>query len=193
MTVPLALVAALQSPSPAVLWGLRGDLLALGVDPDHRAITILGAFHAFLDKLGTSSTSRDLSELASRMDVAALGGIVGGDIGNAEDPGELARRALTAVFSEGLAILATRQHVKAWRGELEAVFREAAWFLYLELWRWAGRRRPELEPGARRQLLDRLFAKVEGESSNGSERAIVFGRLFQLLLVDALADATARP
>jgi len=189
MTVPLALVAALQAPSPAVLWGLRGDLLAHGVDPDHRAMAILGAFHAFLDRLETASASRDLSELASRMDIAALGGVVGNDLREAEEPAELASRALTAVLSEGLAVLATRQHVKAWRGELGAVFRDTAWFLYGELWRWARRRRPELAADERRQLLDRLFAAVAGETVGNADRAIVYGRLFQLLLVDALADA----
>jgi len=104
MTVPLALVAALQAPSPALLWGLRGDLLAQGIDPDHRAMAILSAFYTFLDRLETASASRDLSELASRMDIAALGGVVGNDLREAEEPAELARRALTAVLSEGLAV-----------------------------------------------------------------------------------------
>lgn len=193
MTVPLTLLAALQSPSPAALWGLRGDLLAHGVEGDHRAMTILGAFHAFLAALETSTKSRDLSELASRMDIAALGGVVGSDLREADDAGELARRALTAVLAEGLAVLATRQHVKAWRGELEGVFRSAAWFLYGELWRWAVRRRPEMDAAMRRRLLDRLFAAIGDEATGNAERAIVYGRLFQLLLVDALVDATATP
>jgi len=191
MPVPLALLEALQSPSPDALWRLRGDLLARGVDPDHRAVAILGGFRTFLDALATSIASRDLSELASRMDIASLGGVVGGDLPDAAEGGELARRLLTAVLAEGLAVLATRQHVKAWRGELEAVFRDAAWLLYGELWRWAERRRPELDPGERRRLLDGLFAAVRGAAIGDPERAVVFGRLFQLLLVDALADATA--
>ena len=41
-----------------------------------------------------------------------------------------------------------------------AVYREAAWYLYGELWRWAESKKPDLAPAARRRLLDRLLGPV---------------------------------
>ena len=32
------------------------------------------------------------------------------------------------------------EKVKAWRGELDSVHREAAWFLYARIWNWAADR-----------------------------------------------------
>jgi len=185
--IPVSLLAVLHAPTPAALWTLRGDLLADGIAPDHRVLPLLARFHGFLDRLATGSTSRSYSDLASRMDISALGSVIAQELSEADDATAMARRLLSGVLSEGLAVLATRQHVKAWAGEIEAVYREAAWDLYGMLWDFACRRRPELAPEKRRALLDELLAPVRDARLGGAEKAIVIGRLFQLLLVDALA------
>jgi hypothetical protein len=94
---------------------------------------------------------------------------------------------LSATITEGLAVMATRQHVKAWRGELDSVHREAAWFLYDELWRWAARRKPDLDPVERRRLLDQLLAPVRDDEPSRQKQLIVCS-LFALLVVDSLAE-----
>ena len=122
------------------------------------------------------------------MDVGSFGGMVAADLIEAEDSAELARRLLAGALTEGLAVLATRQHVKAWRGELASVFRDAAWTLYDELWRWAADRKPELAPAERSRLIDQLLAPVHDERIEPSQNALLVCSLFALLIVEAVAD-----
>jgi hypothetical protein len=150
---------------------------------------VLAEYRCFLDRISTGAASRDHSERASMMDIAALGGVVSSELAECSDPAERARRLLAGVFTEGLAVLATRQHVRAWRGELASVYRETAWYLYEELWRWAEGRKPDLDAGERRRLLDRLMAPVFEDGVDAATRNALLIALFQLLLVDALADA----
>lgn len=188
MEMPPALTRLIRDPSPAAVWELRGELLERGLDPAHGAFPLLAELHRFLDRLETGAASRDHSERASLMDIGSFGGVVASELAEAEDAAALARRLLAGAITEGLAVLATRQHVKAWRGELAAVYRETAWVLYGELWSWAARRKPDLEPGERRRLIDRLLAPVRSEGGEGDgAKTVLLCALFLLLLVDALA------
>ncbi len=191
MQLPSSLAALLRQPSPAAVWALRGDLLAAGLEPEHRAFALLGELHRFLDRLATGAASRDHSERASLLDIGSLGGVVASDLAEAEDAAALARRLLAGALTEGLAVLATRQHVRAWRGELAAVFRDAAWFLSGELWRWAAARKPELDPAERRRLIEQLLAPArdDGGAVGEAAKAVLVSSLFLLLLVDELAGA----
>lgn len=180
----------LRAPTAAGAWQLRGDLLSRGLEPDHAAFRLLAGFHRFIDRIETGAASRDHSERASIMDIGSFGGVVAAELAEAEDASELARRLLTGAITEGLAVAATRQHVKAWRGELTSVYRETAWFLYEELWAWAAWRKPELGGFERRHLIDLLLAPALDESSTADDRGrtVLLCSLFLLLLVDALAD-----
>lgn len=191
MELPESLAGLLRAPTAAGVWDLRGDLLASGLDPDHAGFRLLAELHRFLDRLETGASSRDHSERASMMDIGSFGGVVVADLAEAEDAAELARRLLAGAMTEGLAVLATRQHVKAWQGELASVYRETAWFLYDELWSWAARRKPELDAGERRRLIDLLLGSAHAESATTDDRArmVLLCSLFLLLLVDALADS----
>ena len=189
MHLPKSVDAVLREPSPTTVWELRGELLALGVDPAAKPFELLTEFHRFLDRISTGIASRDHSERASMMEVAALGGVVASDLAEAADPADRAGRLLAGVITEGLAVLATRQHVSAWRGELASVFREAAWYLYGELWRWTSQRKSELDPAERRGLLDQLMAPIGDETFNAAQKTAILCALFQLLLVDALSEA----
>jgi hypothetical protein len=117
MPLPPSLVIILREPSAAAVWELRAELLASGLSPGARIFELLAEFHRFLDHLETGAASRDHSERASLMDIGSFGAVVAADLLEAEESPDLARRLLAGALTEGLAVLATRQHVKAWRGE----------------------------------------------------------------------------
>ena len=184
-----ALAKVLTSPTAEDLRRLRADMLEAGVRAESRVWSVVSEYHGFLDEVATSSSSRDYSQLASLMDVSAISGVLVENILETADAGEMGNRILTGLLTEGLMVLATRQHVKAWEGELTAVYRSAAWYLYGELWSWAEEQKPELDAGERRRLLDRLMEPVHDPKTRGLVKAVLLGRLFQLLLVSHLAEA----
>ena len=182
MSIREPLERVLAAPTAADLRRLRSEMLASAYPRESRTWCVVEEFHRYLDQLGTSTTSREYSELASKLDIGAVGGVVLEQLIEHEGPEDLALRFLTGVLSEGLMVAATRQHVKAWEGELSAVHRGAAWFLYGEMWRWTERRNPKLSGAERRVLLDRLFEPVHASEVSGFARAVLLGLLFQLLL-----------
>jgi len=182
-----SLALMLAAPSAETLWRLRGDLLAAANPPDSRLLPLLAAFHDYLDRLATGMSSRDYSHLASKLDISAISGVILERLGEAADSSALALELLSGAVSEGLMVAATRQHVRAWEGELAAVHRSAAWVLYDELWRWTTDRRPEIDPSERRELLDSLLAPVLAPDTAGLVKAVVICRLFQLLVATEIA------
>lgn len=182
----------LRRPSAADLWRLRAELLVAGLPADSRAWAVIDEFRGFLDRLATSTSSREYSHLASKLDISAVGGVVLEQLLEIKDAQELALRLITGLVSEGLMVLATRQHVKAWEGELDAVYADAAWFLYGELWHWAERSKPDLAAGERRRLLDALLAPVRASETPGFQKAVIVGLLFQVLLASHVTSDAAR-
>jgi hypothetical protein len=134
-------------------------------------------------------SSRDFSNLASKLDIAAVSGVILDRLAEASNPPALALDLFSGAISEGLMVLATRQHVRAWEGELSTVHRSAAWILYDELWRWTGERSPGIAPPQRRALLDELMAPILAPDSPGLLKAALICRLFQLLIA---TEAVAR-
>jgi hypothetical protein len=191
VTLRQAAASVLTSPTPAGLWDLRSRLLESGVAVDDPVWSVVGEFHRFLDELGTRSSSREYSQLASNLDISAVGGVVLEQLLEPEDPAETSMRLLTAVLSEGLMVLATRQHVKAGEGELSAVYRGAAWYLYGELWHWAQRLKPDLSPAERRRLLDGLLTPALSDETDGGTKAVLLGLLFQVLVLHHLSPHLA--
>lgn len=177
-----SLALVLAAPSAETVWRLRGDLLESDRPPDPRLLSLLAAFHDYLDRLATGMSSRDFSNLASKLDIAAVSGVILDRLAEASDASTLALDLFSGAVSEGLMVLATRQHVRAWEGELAAVHRSAAWLLYDELWRWTGERNPAVPPARRRALLDELMAPVLAADSPGLVKAVLICRLFQLLI-----------
>ena len=185
----LALVAS--APSPAGLWGLRGDLLGEGVPPESPVVRVIGSFHDYLDRISTGISSRDYSHLASKLDISAISGVILERLAEAEDSEDMAMGILSGALTEGLMVLATRQHVRAWEGELESVHRSAAWTLYDELWRWSSERNPELSPDQRRPLIDALLEPATSHETSGLVKAVVIGRLFQIMVISRLPQDVA--
>lgn len=175
-------------PSEGDLWRLRSELLEAGVPSQARVWTVLDEYHRFLGQIESATTSREYSDLASKLDIGSLSGIVLERLLDPQTARHLGVSLLTGVVSEGLMVLATRQHVKAWEEGLAALYRSAAWFLYAELWHWAEEQKPDLPARERRVLLERLFEPVHSSETAGFDKAVLLGRLFQLLLVSRLSS-----
>lgn len=191
MAVRDALKNVLTAPQLEGLWSLRAELLEAGVPDEARVWPVVDQFQGFLSDLATSSTSREYSELASKLDISAVGGVVLENVIEREGAEELGLRLLAGLLSEGLMIAATRQHVKAWGTELDAVYRRAAWYLYGELWRWARELKPDLPASERRRILDRLLAPIHSAETSGLSKATLTGLLFQVLLLSYLSSEVA--
>ena len=191
MPVTESLALVLTAPSAEAVWRLRGDLLASGMPPDGRLPALLGAFHDYLDRLATGMSSRDYSQLASKLDISAISGVILERLPEVSDSPKLGLNLMAGAVSEGLMALATRQHVKAWEGELAAVHRSAAWVLFDELWLWTEGRNPEVEAPQRRELLDRLLAPALDATQPGLLRAALICRLFQILIAAELGASTS--
>jgi len=191
MPVTESLALVLTAPSAEAVWRLRGDLLASGMPPDGRLPALLGAFHDYLDRLATGMSSRDYSQLASKLDISAISGVILERLAEVSDSPKLGLNLVAGAVSEGLMALATRQHVKAWEGELAAVHRSAAWVLFDELWLWTEGRNPEVEAPQRRELLDRLLAPALDPNQPGLLRAALICRLFQILIAAELGASTS--
>jgi hypothetical protein len=187
-----ALSRTLSYPTTQNLWQLRAELLESGVPPGGRVWAILGEYQRFLEQVRTSTESRQYSELASQLDIASISGIVVERFLEPQGARELALSVISGILSEGLMAIATRQHVKAWKAGLASVCAGSAWFLYEEMWHWARRKKPELNAGERRRLLDLLFAPVCSANPGDVSTFHLIGSLFQLLLISEVADETAR-
>jgi hypothetical protein len=158
-------------------------LLEDGAPPDSEAIGVIGDFFGFLDRFATSTSSRDLNHLASKLDIAAIGGVVLEQLFEKPESHDLAMRVLTGGISEGLMVLASRQYVRAQEGELASLFRQTAWSLFERLWRWTSVTNPDLEAGQRRQLIDRLIDPLRDADFPAGAKAVLAGRIYQVLLL----------
>jgi hypothetical protein len=192
--VPLATYMSLfGEPSPSGLWQLRGELLRLGVTPDASVWPILDEYYGFLNELVASATAREYSHFASLLDIGAVGAVALQNLLTAEKGDLLWQRVLAGGLSEGLMVLAARQYVKAWEGELSSLFHGAAWNLFWHLWHLSLELRPELNPPARRAHLDELLSPLRDEETGGTVKAALITRLYQLLLLIHLREpASAR-
>ncbi len=182
----------LSYPTTESLWQLRAELLEAGVPPGGRVWAILGEYQHFLDRVRTSTESRQYSELASELDIASISGIVVERFLEPQGARELALSVISGILSEGLMALATRQHVKAWKAGLASLCAGSAWFLYEEMWHWAQRKKPELNTAERRRLLDLLFTPVCSANRNDVGTFVLIGSLFQVLLVSEVTEEIAR-
>lgn len=183
-----SLSAVLGAPTPQALWRLRADLLELRHPADSQVWSLLTEFHNYLERLTTTTSSRDFSHLASKLDISAISGVILERVAEKGEAPDRALRLLSGLLSEGLMALATRQHVRAWSAEQAAVYRSAAWRLYEWLWRWTERRTPALAPVRRRLLIDSLMSPINSDTTSGAEKAALVGCLFQILLLWTLAE-----
>lgn len=183
----------LTKPTPADLLALQTTLLAAEddhparADATRRALDVTREFHAYLNELEAKSSAREYSELASLLDIGAVGGVA---LENLAEAGEaLLKRVLLGGLSEALMVLASRQYVRAWSREMHPIHMRALWFLREELWRLSVAGRPDMSAQERATLVDSLLAPALDERTDDGGQVALLGRLFQVLLVIHLSQA----
>jgi len=178
-----ALQVVLQRPTSATLLELQGALLASGAGGPaaERTLEITGQFHAYLCELESKIAARDYSELASRLDIGAVGMVAVENLVANKDE-KLWQRLLAGGLGEGLMVAASRQYVKAWQVEAGLVHRNAAWFLARALWEVSHEMQPEMPDGQRWQMVQSLLAPAHDAGVPEQSKALLVGRVFQLLL-----------
>lgn len=177
-----ALVEVLRRPTPAALVSLQEALLATapaGADRSESLATA-AAFHDYLLDLQGKLSARQFSEVASWLDVAAMGLIAFENVlsGQATD----LRSLLTSLLAEGAMVAASRQHVKAWEAEALLPHDRAAWFLREAYWQLSERTQPDL-PADERVARLRSLLRPASATAVSSERIVLLGQLFQMLLL----------
>jgi hypothetical protein len=181
-----ALVLLAAMPTPASLRRLQAALLVAGVPAEEPIWPLLDDYYNFLATLAARVTSREFSHFASLLDIGAVGGVTLQNLLLGHDEGKMWQRLLAGGLSEGLMVLASRQYVRAWEGEMAAVYAMAAWRLFRELWQVSAAMRPELDATERRRLVDEMIAPLLAGELDGGRRAALAIRLYQLLLLARL-------
>jgi hypothetical protein len=193
MTAAAELILLAAIPRPDSLRQLQTGLLAAGVGREDPVWPLLDGYYDFLTTLAVRATSREFSHFASLLDIGAVGGVALQNILLAPGEGHGWQRILAGGLSEGLMVLAARQYVRAWEGEMSAVFAAASWHLYRELWQVSAAFQPEMPAAERKRLLDELLAPLLAEGEGGTQRACWATRLYQLLLLLRLRDTFPQP
>ena len=182
-----AIQPVLTQPTPADLVTLQGALLASGLRGEafEGALEIAGHFHTYLCDLQSKITAREYSELASRLDIGAVGAVALESIITAEKE-DLWQGLLLGAVGEGLMVAASRQYVKAWEVEAAQVHTCAAWHLTEALWCTSGEMQPDLSPEKRWEAIQSLLAPAYDDEVAGETKALLLGRVFQILLLTHL-------
>jgi hypothetical protein len=183
-----ALREVLTEPQLEDLVDLQGALLALDRrEPAvSRALEITGRFYHYLGELQGKISAREYSELASRLDIGAVGAVALENL-LAGERAEFWRQFLLGAVSEGLMVAASRQYIKAWQVETTLVHADVAWFLAEVLWTTSIEMQPDLAAEQRWQAIRALLAPANDPEVPGADKALLLGRIFQLLLIAHLA------
>jgi hypothetical protein len=183
-----AIGSILSQPAPGTLVVLQGTLLSSGQQGEgvDRALEVAGHFYAYLSELQSKISSRNYSELASRLDIGAVGVVALENILAARQDDFWQRLALGAM-AEGLMVVASRQYIKGWDVETSLAHSHAAWYLAEALWKASTEMQPGLEPGRRWQAIQALLAPAHDPEVPAPDKAVLLGRIFQILLITYLA------
>ena len=126
MNIQESLTAVLTHPSTDTLWRLRGDLLQAGWPAESPVWEILEAFYHFLSELSAGTSAHQYSQIASMLDIGAVGGVALENLLQSDSSTDLWQRLLAGSISEGLMVLASRQYIKAFQVEMTTVYQSAA-------------------------------------------------------------------
>jgi hypothetical protein len=184
-----AVQSLLSQPAPEKLLALQGALLAQdqGDGAVEFALEIAGHFYAYLSELKSKMSARDYSELASHLDIGAVGVVALENVlAGAGD--KLWQRLLLGAVAEGLMVAASRQYIKGWETETGLVHSQAVWYLTEVLWRTSVREQPHLPAEQRWQSIQSLLAPASEPDVPAPDKAILLGRVFQILLLTHLAQ-----
>lgn len=179
----------LVQPTPEALVALQGALLVSGQESaalDH-ALEIAGRFHSYLCELRSKITARDYSELASRLDIGAVGTVALENM-VAGERAKFWQRLLLGGLGEGLMVAASRQYIKAWEAETGLIHTCTAWYLTESLWRASSEMQADQPPEERWQAIQTLLAPAYAPDVPAPDKATLLGRVFQMLLLTYLAQ-----
>lgn len=189
----------MANPAPAELLALQSALLAVEETSSSEEIRelasstleVLGDFYGYLVELAAKLDAHEFAELASKLDIGAVGGVA---LGNILDSGEkLMQHLLIGGLSESLMVMASRQYVRAYNRERDAMHELTAWKMRAHWWRFSTRQRPDLAASQRSALINRLLEPIFDPEVAGDGKPILLGRLFQVLLLGYISLILARP
>lgn len=184
----------LTEPTPAALVSLQGALLVSGhgEKPAESALEIAGQFHTYLSELKAKLSARDFSELASLLDIGAVGIVaLEGLISSKSE--DFWQSLILGSVAEGLMVAASRQYIKAWETETGTLHDLAAWNLADALWRASCTLQPDLSSGRRWQSIEALLAPAHDPEVSDPAKAVLLGRIYQMVLLTHLAQLLPDP
>ena len=179
----------MANPAPTDLLALQSALLAVEEtspseeirDLSSSTLEVLGDFYCYLVELAAKLDAHEYAELASKLDIAGVGGVV---LDNVLDAGDkLMQHVLIGGLSESLMVLASRQYVKAFNRERDAMHEMTAWKMRAHWWRFSTKQRPDLAASQRGALITSLLQPVFNPEVAGEIKPVLLGRLFQVLLL----------
>lgn len=186
-TVTEALLGVLSRPQPDDLIVLQEALLAFPAPElekakvwQGQALELAGQFYTFLVQIQAKTSARSYNELASWLDMGAVGLVAFQRLANREEVG--ISDILTGLLAEGLMVLASRQYVKAWDEEAALIPKQSAWILRQSLWDLSQELQPDLSATARRDTIQQVLASALDSSVKPEVQLVVLGRLYQALL-----------
>ncbi len=187
-----AVQAVLVQPDPTKLVTLQGALLASGRGGEavDRALDVAGHFFGYLSELQSKIAAKDFSELASHLDIGAVGIVALENVVTGERD-TFWQRLFLGGLSEALMVGASRQYVKGWQVETGLVHTEAAWYLAEALWQASCQMQPDLPAEQRWQAVESLLAPAYDPEVPAASKALLLGRVFQMLLLTHLAQSMA--
>jgi hypothetical protein len=187
-TLQDAIRPILSQPTPEALVALQGALLACGQEDEtvERALKVAGHFYDYLSDLQSKIAARDYSEMASRLDIGAVGAVALENVLSAEKD-SFWQKLVLGGLGEGLMVAASRQYIKGWRVETGLVHSHAAWVLTEALWYASREMQPGLSSEQRWQAIQSLLAPAHDPGVPAPEKAMLLGRIFQILLITHLA------
>jgi hypothetical protein len=174
----------MKNPTPQALIELQGALLALdpGEAARDQALETSEQCYAFLTDLQSKLTAKQYSELASMLDIGAVG-LVALESLVANGEKNLWVSLLMGGLAEGLMVAASRQYIKGWKAEAGVVFAQAAWHLNEALWQMSTRLQPGLSPIKRWQSIQSLLAPAHDPDVDNTHKAVLLGLVHQTLLL----------
>ena len=183
-----AIQPILTLPTPQALIALQGALLAYEGESQAKAqaLEVTSRFFTYLSDLKSKITSRNYSEMASMLDIGAVGAVALENIWTSRSD-DLWKGLTLGSIAEGLMVAASRQYIKGWEVETALVHSQAAWYLAEALWRASSEMQPELQPEQRWEAIQNLLAPAHEPDVPAPEKALLLGRIFQLLLITYLA------
>jgi hypothetical protein len=88
-------------------------------------------------------------------------------------------------------VAASRQYVKGWEVEMDLVYTQTAWYLANALWQASAAARPDVPAAERWEAITSLLAPARSADVASEAKAILLGRVFQLLLLSHLVRMLA--